>query len=247
LLCPQNAPAADLLGLFAPPVAGNRRAVAASLLLRFGWMSGFAIGSYLVCERVPWVSDYTLEFSSEYGLLKTVCIRQAVFQGRRDDRMSSADDWMVGVEVEHGAVTGQSRIALRQCLLQSLLIVSEPVIATYHRWSGFSRHALWSMVTSSWGAQFTSIARQLGDAARGITEAQALFCGHPEIARAAPQLYEVRVGDAASTCQRRAACCLFFKSPGRPLCASCPILTESERLERNRHWVGGGQSRLVSA
>jgi len=93
------------------------------------------------------------------------------------------------------------------------------------------------MVVSSWGAQFTSIARQLGDADWGIAEARALFVQHPEIARAAPRLYEVSVGQTACTCQRRAACCLYFKSPGRAFCASCPVLPEAERLERNRRWV----------
>lgn len=34
-----------------------------------------------------------------------------------------------------------------------------------------------------------------------------------------------------------AACCLYFKSPGRNFCASCPILTKEDRLSRNRSWV----------
>ena len=93
------------------------------------------------------------------------------------------------------------------------------------------------MAVSSWGAQMANIARQLGDPERGIREARAMFALNPEIKRAAPDLYEVRCGKAARTCQRRAGCCLYFKSEGRPFCTSCPILPEAERLARNRAWV----------
>ena len=81
LLRPESGPAARLLALFAPPVHGNRRAVAASLMLRFGWAAGYAIGSYMVCERVPRLNDYALEFS-EQGLLRALWIRAATFQDR---------------------------------------------------------------------------------------------------------------------------------------------------------------------
>jgi hypothetical protein len=111
------------------------------------------------------------------------------------------------------------------------------VVAAQHAWSRYSRYALWSMVTSSWGAQFTSIGRQLGNPALGIAEARATFALHPELARAAPELYEVSAADAACTCQRRAACCLFYKRAGKSYCASCPLLPEHVRLERNRQWV----------
>jgi hypothetical protein len=241
LLQPESVPLADLLGRFAAQgFAVSRRAFAASLLLRFGWASGFAVASYLACERVPVLDDYALQFSAR-TLLHELWIREARFHGYRADPLAGAADWAGVVSGEKGVVTAPSDtrgpVTLRRRLLESLLAFSEPVVEVYHRWSGFSRHALWSMVVSSWGAQFTNVARQLGDTGRGIAEARALFAQYPEIARAAPQLYEVRVGDVTCTCQRRAACCLYFKSPGRAFCASCPVLPEAERLERNRHWV----------
>jgi len=241
LLQPESAPLAALLARFAAQgFAANRRAVAASLLLRFGWASGFAIASYLACERVPVLSEYALQFSAR-TLLRKLWIRAARFHGYSSDPLAGAPDWAGAVsddEAPEDAFSAARRgIALRRRLLESLLSFSEPLVATYHDWSGFSRHALWSMVVSSWGAQFTSVARQLGDADWGIAEARALFAQHPEITRAAPELYEVSAGEMACTCQRRAACCLFFKSPGRAFCASCPVLSEAERLERNRRWV----------
>ena len=93
------------------------------------------------------------------------------------------------------------------------------------------------MTVSSWAAQMANVARQLGDPERGIREARAMFALDAEIMRAAPDLYEVRCGEVARTCQRRAGCCLYFKSEGRPFCTSCPILPEAERLARNRAWI----------
>lgn len=232
---PDRAPLSSLLARFA---TAKRRAASAALLLRCGWASGFAIGSYLVCERVPQLDDYELHFSDR-SLLRTLCIRKARFCGRPGDALAGASDWAgslqdgeAGVHASAAGVSG-----LRGRLLESLLTTFEPLVQAQHRWSGFSRHALWSMAVSSWAAQLTGIARQLGDAGRGIEEAHALLAQDPEIARAAPQLYEIRIGDSARTFQRMAACCLYFKSPGRRFCASCPVLPAAERLERNERWL----------
>ncbi len=233
---PESAPLSSLLARFA---TAKRRAASAALLLRCGWASGFAIASYLTCERVPQLDEYTLYFS-ERSLLHTLWIREARFYGRARDALACADDWAGSVQEGDTSANASAATAvgsLRRQLLESLLRMFEPLVQAQHRWSGFSRHALWSMAVSSWAAQLTGIARQLGDAGRGIEEAHALLAQDPEIARAAPQLYEIRIGDSARTFQRMAACCLYFKSPGRRFCASCPVLPAAERLERNERWL----------
>ena len=227
MISPDSAPLAELLERFRlRGFAPIRKAAAGSLLLRFGWAGGFAIAAYLARARVPFVRDYALEFAPTTGL-RTLWIREARFVGRSHDRCAGAPDWAESVESD----------TLRQKLLESLVAFTEPIVATQHAWSRFSRHALWAMAVSSWGAQMANIARQLGDPERGIREARAMFALNPEIRRAAPDLYEVRCGEVARTCQRRAGCCLYFKSEGRPFCTSCPILPEAERLARNRAWV----------
>ncbi len=207
-------------------IAPNRKAASASLLLRLGWAGGFAIGAYLICRRVPTVRDYAVSFSPTM-LLQSIWIREALFVGMRDDRLAGGTEWVETI--------GESDLRTR--LLQSLVVFTEPVVTTQHAWSGFSRHALWAMVTSSWAEQFVNIARQIGDEPRGVREARAIFELVPELNRAAPRLYAVHGGHIARTCQRRSACCLYFKSSTRYFCASCPIIPESERLERNRAWV----------
>jgi hypothetical protein len=227
LIAPDREPLAGLLRRFKSSGFGfNRRAASASLMLRYGWAGGVLIAAYLARRRVPVLHDYALFFSAG-TLLKGIWLRDAQFIGLSDDPLAGGPEWMETVRAE----------LLRERLLEQLIALTEPVVAAHHDWSRFSRHALWAMVTSSWGGQFANVARQLGDEARGVREARAIFELAPEIARAAPELYEVKGGGVSRTCQKLRACCLYFKSSNRQFCACCPIIPDAERLERNRTWV----------
>jgi hypothetical protein len=224
---PDHGPAADLFKRFEAAGFGpNRRASAASLLLRYGWSSGFAIAAYLARRRVPQRMSVAFKFS-EWTLLEAIWIRDAAFLGLADD------PWAGDARLE----TAASVAALRAALLQTLVAETEPLVARMHAWSRFSRHALWSMVVSSWAGQFTAVGESLGEADHALAEARAVLAMNPEIARAAPELYEVSDGHSNKVCQNRAACCLYFKSPRRHFCASCPIIPQTERLQRNLEWV----------
>jgi hypothetical protein len=227
LLLPETDPLASLMQRFSPSgFRLNRRAAAASLMLRYGWGAGFAITAYLAQLRVPFLRNYELCFSPR-TLLRWLWIRDVAFVGSADDCLAGSPDLLESVSPEN----------LLGRLLESLLAFTEPVIAAQHAWSGFSRHALWAMATSSWASQFASTGRQLGDEAHGITKARAMFALIPEIARAAPELYEVTGGGRARTFQKMRACCLHFKNSDRRFCANCPIIPQAERLERNRAWL----------
>jgi hypothetical protein len=227
LIAPAEGPLAALLSQFGTlGLAPSQKGASASLLLRIGWASGFVIGAYLAAGIVPNVRDYALRFSAR-GMLNGLWVRSMTLT-----RLASSDN---ADDLEPDQCL--SRDALRRALLGSLLEFTEPILEALHRWSRFSRHALWSMVTSSWAEQFISIARQLGDHRLGAREAQALFALDARVADAAPELYPVHAGDQDSTCQRRASCCLYYRSPRRDFCASCPIIPADERLERNRGWV----------
>lgn len=212
----------------------NRRAAAAALMLRFGWGAGFAISSYLLRSRIPVVRDYALGFSPQ-TLLRWLRIRDGMFVGRPDDVLAGSRDWLESVPSE----------ALLGRLLETLIAFTEPVIAAQHIWSGFSRRALWAMATSSWASQFASIGRHLGDEASAVHTACAMFSLDPEIKRAAPHLYVVDSGGARRTFQKMRACCLHFKNGNRRFCANCPIIPETERLERNRAWLASQREHRV--
>jgi hypothetical protein len=231
-LCrPEADPLASLMQCFVSVgFKFNRRAAAAGLMLRFGWGVGYAIASYLLQSRVPVVRNYALCFSPR-ALLRWLCIRDAAFVGQSDDVLAGSRDWLESLPNE----------LLLKRLLQSLIAFSEPAIVAQHVWSGFSRHALWAMATSSWASQFASIGRQLGDEAHAVRTARAMFSLNPEIERAAPHLYEVSVDGISRTFQKMRACCLHFKNSNRRFCANCPIIPEAERLERNRAWLAAQQ------
>jgi hypothetical protein len=231
-LCdPEADPLASLMQRFgSASYKFNRRAAAAALMLRFGWGGGFAIASYLVQSRVPVVRDYAVCFSPR-TLLRWLCIRDAAFVGQPNDVLAGSRDWLDSLPRE---------MLLRQ-LLESLMALTEPVIAAQHLWSGFSRHALWAMATSSWASQFANIGRQLGDEGNAVRAARAMFSLDSEIDRTAPYLYEVSGDGVTRTFQKMRACCLHFKNSERRFCANCPIIPETERLERNRAWLAERQ------
>jgi hypothetical protein len=232
LSAPEVDPLASMLRRFGS--AGfkfNRRAAAASLMLRYGWSAGFAITAYLTQSRVPFVRDYALWFSPR-TLVRWLLVRDVTFVGCSSDVLAHEPGWLEIVP---------SNVLLWR-LLESLIMLTEPLIASQHAWSGFSRHALWAMATSSWASQFASTGRQLGDEPAAVRQARAMFKLTPEISRAAPELYEVRSASRVRTFQKMRACCLHFKNSDRRFCANCPIIPDSERLERNHDWLASGNA-----
>lgn len=198
--------------LAAAGFGANRRAVSASVMLRLGWAAGPVVAAYLAEGRVLRVGRYALKFSQQ-SLVKAICIGEV-------------DSWC---RPRGGRLDRE--------VLDSLLAFSEPVLAGHHRWSGYSRHALWAMLASSWLAQFAAIGNRLGRRRESVNAACRLLKRHPEIARALPETYEIGCGDKSGTCQILKACCLYHK--GRPghFCPSCPAITERVRFLRNREWI----------
>ena len=210
---PETAPFADLHARFvAAGFACNRRAAAASLLLRYGWAAGFQIAAWLETGMVLQLDRFALKFSQS-TLIEAVWAQEACI--------------IEPSSLEEG----------RHLLLNSLLDFTEPLVDSQHQWSRFSRHALWSMVVSSWAAQFATIGERLGRREEATREAEAVFSLNAEIAQAAPETYAVSVGTRSRVCQKRAACCLYYKGPAKHFCVSCPIIPREERLERNRDFT----------
>lgn len=194
---------------------GNKRALSASVMLRYGWSSGFLIGTWLTTGAVASGTRMLLRFSPNAVLMEIAVTDCA--------RVFDSD--------------GADRDQMRVLLMRELAGRAAPIVEAHHRWSGFSRKALWSMVTSSWGAQFVHISEKLGAPERGLEEAAAVMKLDPEIGAASPDLYMVHADGKRGVCQMRKLCCLWFKGPRREFCASCPIIPGEDRLERNRKWI----------
>jgi hypothetical protein len=101
---------------------------------------------------------------------------------------------------------------------------------TLFRWSKLPRGALWGQVASSWGAQFELILSALGRADEALTQARAFFDAAGPAFDARPKLYVVEHCDLERVHQCRASCCLYYKVKGASCCASCPLITQEERV-----------------
>jgi FhuF 2Fe-2S C-terminal domain len=226
LASPEHPHLAAMLARFkSAGYCANPRVAASVLMLRFGWVGGFAIAPYLARSRVPLLRDYGLLFPPSPGPgPRVLWIKAAGFVGRADDPLAGGVEWIESASEE----------VLRRRLLESLVAFTEPLVAALHAWSQRSRHALWAMATATWGAQFQAVARALGDEARGMREARAMYALMPEIARAAPSFHVAGRGGTRTYHQQWGSCCLYFKVSDRDFCASCPIIPARERRQQQQ-------------
>ena len=127
--------------------------------------------------------------------------------------------------------------ALLRCLRTSLVHQAEPVVEALYDWSKFSMRGIWGMITSSWGSQFFNIFAEIGAQEKGLPYARQLFEGDDLASAMQPEFYPVSYKDVTHVYHRRASCCRFYKLPQGQLCASCPIVSQEERLQRNQAWM----------
>ena len=114
---------------------------------------------------------------------------------------------------------------------------AEPVVDALYDWSGFARRGTWGQLTSSWAAQFTGLCETPDDQRSVQPVIEAFFQGSDVVAIMQPRMHAVTHGPATHLYQRRASCCRWYLLPHGELCASCPLVSHEERLERNRAWM----------
>jgi FhuF 2Fe-2S C-terminal domain len=206
----------------------DRRTIAASFAMRFGWASGMAIAP---CLRARCVPDVSLDNTSFRFGASTFFQHAAIHDAR---------GWVVAGDdrAKHSAIaTVPDADALRRALRTALVDQSVDVVEALYQWSGFARRGTWGMLTSAWASQFTAIAEPRDDQ-RGLTaELDAFFAGDDIVAAMKPRMHAVSVDGATHLYQRRASCCRLYLLPGGELCASCPLVGDAERLTRNRAWM----------
>jgi hypothetical protein len=206
----------------------DRRTMAASFALRFGWSSAIAIAPYL---RSRWVPDIALDNIS-FAFSRSTAFERAALRAVRGVVMAGdprAGDASISTVPDAGA--------LRRALRDALVAQSTPVVAALERWSGFAPRGTWGLLTSAWAAQFTAIAEPRVDQRALVPEIEAFFAGDDLVALMQPRMHAVSIAGATHLYQRRASCCRLYLVPGGELCASCPLVGDDERLARNRDWL----------
>jgi hypothetical protein len=206
----------------------DRRTIAASFALRYGWSSGIAIAPYLLHQCVPKITLDNISFKFHEN---TAFERAALHQPE-------------GVILRQGGVTQHPSIQLlpsQQALLRylraSLVRQAEPIVKALYDWSHFSIRGIWGMITSSWGSQFFNIFGEIDVQENGLPYVRKFFAGSDLASQMQPDFYPVSYNNVTHVYQRRASCCRYYKLPRGQLCASCPIVSQEERIQRNKAWM----------
>ena len=202
--------------------------IAASFALRYGWASAMAIAPYLKYRCVP---DIALENISLKFKESTFFERTAIYEARGT---------MVAGEPSAGHLTistVRDDSALLLALRSALTEQAAPVVESLHQWSGFSRRGTWGMLTSSWASHITGLYGDSRDQRPALPVLRDFFAGDDIVSIMQPRVHEVTYLGVTHLYQRRASCCRIYLLPGKELCASCPLVAQEERLERNRAWM----------
>jgi ferric iron reductase protein FhuF len=217
LVNPSSGPLHELLQRIGARVqTADRRTIAALYAMRFGWASAMAIAPYVKFTAVP---DVSLENVSLKFTPSTFLERMAIH--------------------EPSGVAGKAgdRHLLRQALRQQLTAQAVPVVEALHQWSGFAPRGTWGMLTSSWAAHLINLSADGPDQRGVLPELQRFFEGDDLAAVMQPRVHPVTYRDATHLYQRRASCCRFYLVPEGELCASCPLVSQEERIARNVAWM----------
>jgi hypothetical protein len=214
------------------------RTIAASFALRYGWASAMAIAPYLRYHCVP---DISLENVSFKFKPSTFFERTAMHEARGTVVAGDTRAWHDSLS------TVPDDEALLRELRSALTAQATPVVEALYEWSGFARKGTWGMLTSSWAAQFTALSENRNDQRAMLPVIESLFVGSDDVARMRPRMHVVTYAEAVHLYQRRASCCRWYLLPQGELCASCPLVSDDERVQRNRAWMKKQLERSVSS
>jgi hypothetical protein len=206
----------------------DRLTIVASFALRYGWASGIAIAPYLFYQCVPKISLDNVSFKFHAN---TLFERAALHQPE-------------GVMLQQDGLRQHSSIqvlsdtkALLSSLRDNLVQQAEPIVEALYHWSHFSIRGTWGLITSSWGSQFTTISREIDGPERVLPHVRQLFEGDDVVSQMQPHFYPVTYQNATHVYHRRSSCCRFYKIPQGQLCASCPVVSQEERIRQNQVYM----------
>jgi hypothetical protein len=207
----------------------DRRTIAASFAMRFGWSAGMVIAAYVNHECIP---DIRLEnISLRFGGKHTMFERLALHCEEGTAVLRSAPD------TDPSMVRVSSQEELLALLRGRLIEQAAPVVEALRLWSHFPPRATWGMISSSWGAQCSNVFARIGDQCSGAKLAKRLLCGTDLAAKTQPTFYPVTCGAFTRMYYRSSSCCRYYLLPNKQYCASCPLLKDDVRVERNVKWM----------
>jgi ferric iron reductase protein FhuF len=206
----------------------DKRTIAASFALRYGWSAGIAIAPFLLRQCVPNIALDNVSFKFHEN---TTFERAALHEPE-------------GVMLPQEGVTAHPSVrwlpdqnALMAALRASLVRQAQPIVEALYEWSHFAERGSWGMITSSWASQLMNICAVVAEQKHGLPYASKLFEGDDVVACMRPTFYPVTYRHVTHVYHRRASCCRYYKLPHGDLCASCPLVGEEERIQRNQEYM----------
>lgn len=202
----------------------DRRTIAGSFALHFGWTSAMAIAPFLRFHCVPDCSlgNIAIRFNASAYVDGT-----AVYDARGT---VVPDD----PSAQHPAMrTVPNDQALLRALRDVLVAQSAPVVEAVFAWSAFAERATWGVLTSLWASHFIALWRVHDDQRPLARMLDDFFAGDDVVAEMRPEMTLVESGGSVHLHLRRASCCRFYLVPAGGLCASCPLGSEGERRSPN--------------
>lgn len=206
----------------------DRKTIAAAFALRYGWSAGVAIAPYLTHQCAPNLAldNVSLKFTDSTLFERVALHRPEGVMLQRE-----------GVKPHPSVQLLYSPPDLLARLRESLVEQASAIVETLHDWSGFSRKGIWGMITSSWGAQFIHIHGEIATQTSGLPKVRQFFAGNDLAARTQPDFYPVTYKQVTHVYHRRATCCRYYLLPQGGYCASCPLIPQEERVQRNIEWM----------
>ncbi len=206
----------------------DRRTIAAAFALRYGWSAGMAIAPYILQHCVPTITLDNVSFKfHENTLFERVALHRpaGVMLQQSNGAPHPLIQWL------------PSHNALSSWLRQSLVQQAQPIVETLYEWSRFSIKGIWGMITSSWGAQFMHSCEEIDEQQTGLQYVVPFFAGDDVVSQMQPHFYPVTYNKVTHIYHCRATCCRYYLLPRGQYCASCPLISQAERLQRNHAWM----------
>ncbi len=206
----------------------DRRTIAASVALRYGWSSGVAMAPYLFYSCVPTITLDNVSFKfNEHGSFERVALHHPAGVMLPQD----------GVAPHPSIRWLSSPQALFAWLRTSLVQQAQPVVDALYDWSHFSMRGIWGMITSAWGSQCIQIFGEIGEQTQGLSWVRQFFAGHDVVSQMQPEFYPVTYQHVTHVYHRGASCCRCYRLRQEHYCASCPLISQEERRQRQHAWM----------
>ena len=227
---PQNSLFQQLLQQIGATInTNNKRVIAASFALRYGWSSGAPLHYFMNHGTVMDLSldNISLQFCRS-GLYQHYSFHSADSL-HKQDVINTQDETQI------------------TAMAEQLYSQATQIVEALHSWSRFSRRAIWAMIVSSWSSQCVRMAESIWkNRNAGYVMAEKMLQYRPELYRNKPIFYSLQYNTEQRLFQKRHACCLYYLGPDRSFCTSCPLIDDEERSARSYNYLKEYESNATS-